>query len=65
MLPDRSIALFVTDFDQIAQELAPHLMWMIRPTSRRKYPWQRIMITAEIVDLTTLNLATLSTFEVL
>jgi hypothetical protein len=65
MLQERSVVLLLKDFDQIAQEMVPQPMWMIRPACSRKYAWQRIMITAEIVDLTTLNLATMSTFEVL
>ncbi len=65
MTYDDSRVILVTDFDQIAQEMVPELVWMVRPILNRKLPQQRITMTAEIVDLATLNLATMSTFEVL
>ena len=55
----------VTDLDEIAQELLPRTMWMVRPQLNRKYPSQRMPMTVEVVDLNTLNLATLPALEML
>lgn len=55
----------VSDIDQVLQAMVPQPMWMIRPSQNRKYPSQRIRMTAEIVDLNTVNLARMRTFEVL
>ena len=63
MTQDGSSVSLVTDLDLIARELLPQQMVMVRPIYNRKYPHQRMPMTAEIVDLTTLNLAKLSTFE--
>ena len=63
---DRSSKVsLVTDLDDIMDELMPQPVWMVRPQLNRKYPNQRVMMTAEIVDLNTLNLAQMSTFEIL
>ena len=55
----------VSDLDQLERELSPQQMWLVQPTVNRKYPQQRMTMTAEIVDITTINLADLSTLEVL
>lgn len=55
----------VTDLEDIVKELIPQRMWMVRPQFNRKYPNQRMALTAELVDLDTLNLAKMTTFEVL
>jgi hypothetical protein len=65
MANERSKVSLVTDLDAIAKELLPQPMWMVRPQLNRKYPNQRMTMTAEIVDLNTLNLAQMSTFEML
>lgn len=61
----RSKVALVTDLDEIAHDLVPQPMWMVRPQLNRKYPNQRMTMTAEVVDLNTLNLAKMRTFEVL
>jgi len=67
MVNDRSSRIsLVTDLDDIMDEFTPQQpVWMVRPQLNRKYPNQRVMMTAEIVDLNTLNLAQMSTFEIL
>lgn len=65
MEQEQSKVMLVTDLEQIARELMPQPMWLVRPILNRKYAQQRMTMTAEIVDLSTLNLATMSTFEVI
>ncbi|HEX2948151.1 MAG TPA: hypothetical protein VHV83_01040 [Armatimonadota bacterium] len=65
MKPQGNKVSLVTDIDAVAKELVPQPMWMIRPTMKRKYLHQRVPMTAEVVDLSTLNLAKMKTFEIL
>lgn len=56
----------ITDLDLLAEEMAPpQPMWMVRPQLARKYATQRMTTVAEVVDLTTLDLAHMQTFETL
>ena len=65
MSKQRSRVSLVTDLESVANELLPQTMWLVRPQLNRKYPQQRVMMVAEVVDLKTLNLASLRTFDVL
>lgn len=65
MTKECSRVSLVADLDDIVQEELTQLMWMIRPQLNRKYPNQRIVMTAEVVDLNSLNLAQVPTFEML
>jgi len=60
----RKVSL-VTDLDALMEEeLAPsQMMWMVRPLLTRKYAAQRMTTVAEVVDLSTLDLAQMKTFE--
>ena len=60
----RKVSL-VTDLDELTEELAPQVVWMVRPKMNRKYASQRMTTTAELVDLATVNLAKMHTFETL
>jgi len=53
----------VTDLESLADELMSEPVWMVRPTLSRKYVHQRMTITAEVVDLASINLAKVQTFE--
>lgn len=54
----------ITDLELLAEELEPSQpMWMVRPHLTRKYATQRMTTVAEVVDLTTLDLAEMQTFE--
>ncbi|HOF86938.1 MAG TPA: hypothetical protein PLZ36_02380 [Armatimonadota bacterium] len=52
-----------TDLDALAAELAPQPMLLVRPLYSRKYTTQRTLQVAEVVDLATLNLALVESFE--
>ena len=65
MAEEYSKIALVTDLEQIARELMPQPMWLVRPMLNRKYAQQRVTMTAEIVDLGTLNLAKITTFEII
>jgi hypothetical protein len=64
MRKNHKVAL-VTDIDAIMKEITPQPMWMVRPQLNRKYPDQRMTMIAEVVDLTTISLAKMRTFEIL
>jgi len=53
----------VTDLDSLVDELVDEPVWMIRPKLNRKYANQRMTITAELVDLESINLAKVQAFE--
>lgn len=53
----------ISDLHELVEELTPQPMWMVRPQMNRKYATQRMTTTAEVVNLTTVNLAKMSTFE--
>ncbi|HEY3376312.1 MAG TPA: hypothetical protein VGL77_02360 [Armatimonadota bacterium] len=65
MTQPRSKVTLVTDLDEIMQDMVPQPVLMVRPRMNRKHPDQRMHMTAEVVDLTTLNLAKMQTFEIL
>ncbi len=61
----RKVSL-VTDLDMLAEEMEPsEPMWMVRPRYTRKFATQRVTTVAELVDLTTLDLAKMQTYEML
>ena len=60
---DRKKVSLVTDLDALVDELASESLWMVRPKLNRKYTYQRMMTTAEVVDLESINLAKVQTFE--
>lgn len=60
--PGRKVTL-ITDMDDLFEEITPQPIVMIRPQLNRRYAYQRMMMTAEVVDLSTLNLAYMPTFE--
>lgn len=60
----RKISL-VTDLDGLVEELVSEQVWMVHPKMHRKYATQRMTMTAEIVDLESINLAKIQTFETL
>lgn len=60
--PQQKVSL-VSDLDELTEELAPQLVWMVRPKLNRKYASQRMVTTAEVVDLASVNLAKMQTFE--
>ncbi|MHB0938610.1 MAG: hypothetical protein ACYDCO_22770 [Armatimonadota bacterium] len=47
----------------LVNELASESLWMVRPKLNRKYANQRMTTTAEVVDLESINLAKVQTFE--
>jgi|GEM_PF-2087364 len=53
----------VTDLNALVDELMDEPVWMIRPKLNRKYANQRMTITAELVDLESINLAKVQAFE--
>lgn len=53
----------VTDLELIVEELVVEPLWMVRPKLNRKYANQRMTTTAEVVDLDSINLAKVQTFE--
>jgi len=53
----------VTDLDCLMQETESEPMWMMRPQHHHRYATQRTMTTAELVDIETINLAQMKTFE--
>lgn len=62
----RSKVSLVTDINEAMQEFAtPQPMWMAHPRLARKHPNQRMLMTAEVVDLSTVNLAKMPTVEIL
>lgn len=61
----RSRVSLVTDLDAAMNEMIPNPVWMVRPKMNRKHPSQQMTMTVEVVDLNTLNLAKMQTFEVL
>ena len=64
MTKSRRKVSLVTDIDALARQLAPpRPMWMVRPRLKRKYAYQRMTMIAEVVDLSTLDLAHMQTFE--
>lgn len=65
MAKERSKVSLVTDMDEVMKEMLPRTVLMVRPQLNRKYPNQRVTMTAEVVDLNTLNLAKMRTFEAL
>jgi hypothetical protein len=52
-----------TDLDALAAELVPQPMLLVRPLYTRRYATQRTQQVAEIVDLATLNLSHVESFE--
>lgn len=64
MSKSRRRVSLVTDLDALTEELAPSQpMWMVRPLLARKYADQRMTTVVEIVDLATLDLARMQTYE--
>jgi hypothetical protein len=55
----------VTDLNALVEELVSEQVWMVHPKMHRKYATQRMTMTAEIVDLDSINLAKVQTFETL
>jgi len=53
----------VTDLESLADELVVESLWMVHPKLTRKYANQRMTTTAEVVDLASINLAKVQTFE--
>ena len=53
----------ITDIDALVDELVTEPVWMVRPKLSRKYAGQRVVMTAEVVDLASINLAKVHTFE--
>lgn len=60
---DHKKVSLVTDLDELVDELASESLWMVRPKLNRKYANQRMTTTAEVVDLDSINLAKIQTFE--
>ena len=65
MAKQRTTVSLVTDIEEIAREMVPQPVLMVRPKLNRKYAHQQMSTTAEVVDLSTLNLAKMRTFEIL
>ncbi|MHB9130264.1 MAG: hypothetical protein ACYDBB_04120 [Armatimonadota bacterium] len=57
--------VLVTDLESLPEVQTPELVWMVRPHMNRKYSSQRMVMIAEVVDLHSLNLERLQTFETL
>lgn len=55
----------IAEMDDIMDDFEYRPMWMIRPQINRKYPNQRVMMTAEIVDIDLVNLAIMQNIEVI
>ena len=64
-LNDHQKVSLVSDLDSLVDELVSEQVWMVRPKMNRKYATQRMMPTAEIVDIDSINLAKVQTFETL
>jgi hypothetical protein len=58
---DRSKVLLVKDLEELTRE--PQPMLMVRPRANRRYPYQNLTTTAEVVDLARLNLEKVKAFE--
>ena len=52
-----------TDLNALIAEMTPRPMLLVRPLHARKYPSQRSTHVVEVVDLSTLNLARMESFE--
>lgn len=59
----RSVTL-ITDIEEAARELDPQPMWMVRPQFSRKYASQRMNSKVELVNIATVNLAKMKTFDI-
>ena len=55
----------VTDLDEIMEEMVPQQILMVSPRYNRKYTGQQVKMKAELVSLSSLNLARVKTFEIL
>ena len=55
----------VNDLDSLVEQLVSEQVWMVRPKLNRKYATQRMTMTAEIVDIDSINLAKVQAFETL
>ena len=55
----------ISDLEDVVEDFEMQPMWMIRPQIDRKYPHQRVMMTAEVVDIDMVNLAALRNIEIL
>ena len=53
----------VADLDELVEELVPEQVWMVHPKLSRKYATQRMTTVAEVVNLDSINLARVQTFE--
>lgn len=64
MIIDPMITM-IAEMDDFMDDFEFNPMWMIRPQINRKYPHQRVMMTAEIVDIDYVNLAIMQNIEVI
>ena len=53
----------VTDLESLVAEIAPEPLWLVRPKWGRRYASQKMTPTAELVDLNSINLAKMQTFD--
>ena len=53
----------VSDLESLMLEDVAEPMWMVRPQHHHRYATQRVMTTAELVDIDSINLAQMKTFE--
>jgi hypothetical protein len=53
----------ISDLDELDLELTREPLWMVRPQFSRRFSTQRMVTTAEIVELSDINLAKMHTFE--
>lgn len=60
----RKVSL-VSNLDEMLQEVSPARVWVVRPQLHRKYPNQRMVPTAELVDLNRLDLDEMQAFDTL
>jgi hypothetical protein len=62
-MPRRPKVTVTTDLDTLAREMVPQPMLMVRPHHTRKFANGRRQHIAEVVDLATLNITAVETFE--
>ncbi|MHB9025998.1 MAG: hypothetical protein ACYC7E_17805 [Armatimonadota bacterium] len=58
---DRSKVVLVEDLEAFTRE--PQPMLMVRPRHNRRYPYQNLTTTAEVVEIDRLNLEKMKAFE--
>ena len=60
---ERRRAKLFADLDALAADETRGPLWLVHPRQRRRHALQRVVTTAEVVDLASIDLAALHAFE--